>query len=359
MTTDEVGPPEGHTRGDDQRRDSAGHLVESNSNGMMVVFLLGTAVLLAVVSVWVFARFSPQALRFTFGGSSSRTDAGHGPTAHPGAPPATTPSAAPIALPPPGWPGPVATPTSPHPKLSTTPPITTLINLPLPVTQPAPSSGRPPPTSGTPGPTSSGPSVPDVPINVVASVSGDSVTLVWTAPLDGGSPIVSYTITPYLVTTGLAPITVTGAPPVTTVTLTGLPDASVGFTVTAVNAVGASAESIESNTVTPVVTATPAAPSTVAATAGSGSATVVWTLPADGGSAITSYVITPYLAGVAQTPVTIDAASAQSALDSSGQPAVSATVAGLASDTYTFTVAAINAVGEGGESVESNAVNAS
>ena len=47
----------------------------------------------------------------------------------------------------------------------------------------------------------------------------------WTAPSNGGSPITSYTVTPY--TTGessapLTPVTVTGAPAATTATVTGL-----------------------------------------------------------------------------------------------------------------------------------------
>ena len=37
------------------------------------------------------------------------------------------------------------------------------------------------------------------------------------------------------------------------------------------------------------------------ATAGNAAATVTWTAPANGGSAITSYTVTPYMAAVAQT----------------------------------------------------------
>ena len=54
----------------------------------------------------------------------------------------------------------------------------------------------------------------------------------------------------------------------------------------------------------------PGAPTGVSATAGNGSATVSWTAPGSGGSAITSYTVTPYIGSAAQTPVTV-----------SGQPA--------------------------------------
>src|SRR5262249_38876998 len=49
----------------------------------------------------------------------------------------------------------------------------------------------------------------------------------------------------------------------------------------------------------------PGAPSGVSATGGNGSATVSWTAPNNGGSAITSYTVTPYVGSVAQAPVTV------------------------------------------------------
>ncbi len=50
---------------------------------------------------------------------------------------------------------------------------------------------------------------------------------------------------------------------------------------------------------------TPAAPTGVSATAGDGGATVTWTAPSNGGSAITSYTVTPYVNGVAQTSTVV------------------------------------------------------
>ena len=83
------------------------------------------------------------------------------------------------------------------------------------------------------------------------------------------------------------------------------------------------------------------------ASAGDRTAAVAWTAPADGGSTITSYTVTPYVSGVAQTPTTV----------AGNPPASSAAVTGLTNGTtYTFTVTATNAVGTGPASAPSNAV---
>ena len=91
--------------------------------------------------------------------------------------------------------------------------------------------------------------------------------------------------------------------------------------------------------------ALPSAPSGVVAVGGDHSAALTWLAPADGGSPITSYVITPFIGGVAQSPVPTSSA------------ATSFTVAGLVGATsYTFAVAAVNAVGTGPPSAQSSAV---
>jgi Fibronectin type III domain/Domain of unknown function (DUF1929) len=94
----------------------------------------------------------------------------------------------------------------------------------------------------------------------------------------------------------------------------------------------------------------PGAPTAVTATAGNGSASVAWTAPADGGSPITSYTVTPYAAGIPQAATIV----------SGSPPATSATIMGLANGTsYTFTVNATNSVGTGPASAPSNAVTPS
>ena len=90
------------------------------------------------------------------------------------------------------------------------------------------------------------------------------------------------------------------------------------------------------------VPSTPAAPTAVA---GDGQVTLSWTAPADNGSPIDRYVVTPYRAGVAQTALTTTTA------------ATTTTVTGLTNGvSHTFTVRAHNAVGDGLDSPPSNAV---
>jgi hypothetical protein len=98
------------------------------------------------------------------------------------------------------------------------------------------------------------------------------------------------------------------------------------------------------------VASAPAAPTGVSASGGNAQATVSWTAPADGGSPITSYTVTPYIGTTAQTPTTI----------TGNPPATTATIGGLTNGTpYTFTVKATNAVGTGQPSAASNAVTPS
>jgi hypothetical protein len=88
------------------------------------------------------------------------------------------------------------------------------------------------------------------------------------------------------------------------------------------------------------------APTAVAATAGNKQATVTWTKPTiNSGSAITSYIVTPYIGNVAQTPVNASG---------SGTTKV---VTGLTNGTaYTFKVAAVNPQRTGVTSTASSAV---
>ena len=192
------------------------------------------------------------------------------------------------------------------------------------------------------------PTAPAAPGGVAATAGNGSASVSWTAPNNGGSPITSYTVTPYIGTTAQTPVPVTGNPPATSTMVTGLTNGTAyTFTVTAANAIGTSPASSPSNTVTPSAPTVPGAPTAVTATAGNGSASVSWTAPNNGGSPITSYTVTPYIGTTAQTPVPV----------TGNPPATSTTVTGLTNGTaYTFTVTATNAIGTGSASAPSNTV---
>ncbi|TDQ00276.1 fibronectin type III domain-containing protein [Labedaea rhizosphaerae] len=96
---------------------------------------------------------------------------------------------------------------------------------------------------------------PSAPSNVTAVAGNASATVSWSAPGDGGSPITSYTVTPYIGSVAQSPVTVAGA---TNTQVTGLTNGTpYTFTVTATNAVGTSPPSAASTVVTPSPTPAP------------------------------------------------------------------------------------------------------
>jgi hypothetical protein len=188
------------------------------------------------------------------------------------------------------------------------------------------------------------PLLPGTPDSVGATAGLGSATVNWTAPSTGGVPS-SYKVTPYVGSTAQTPVTVPASSTSTTISgLTG--GTTYTFVVTAVNEAGSGPASSPSNPVVPTSATLPGAPTGVSAKAAPIAATVSWTAPAsNGGSPITGYKVTPYLGGAAGTPV------------EAGAGATSTTVNGLtAGGSYTFTVRAVNSVGSGPESAQSNAV---
>jgi hypothetical protein len=192
------------------------------------------------------------------------------------------------------------------------------------------------------------PTAPAAPTSVTATALNQSATVAWSAPANNGSPITSYTVTPFVGAVAQPATVVSGTPPTTSTTIAGLTNGTAyTFTVTATNGIGTSPASAASNQVTPVAPTVPGAPTGVTAKAGNQSATVNWSPPSNGGSALLLYTVTPYLAGVAQTPTTI----------SGSPPATTANITGLTNGSaYTFTVSATNAVGPGLASTPSAAV---
>jgi hypothetical protein len=191
------------------------------------------------------------------------------------------------------------------------------------------------------------PAPPGQVTNVQATAGNGSASLKWSAPSGGGAPT-KYTITPYIESEAQSPTTVTGTPPETSATVGGLKAGTAyTFTVTASNSTGSGLASAASNAVTPTGSTVPAAPTGVTATAGNAKATLSWTAPANGGSTITQYTVTPYVGSEAKPATTI----------TGNPPEPSATITGLSNGTsYTFTVSATNAIGGGPASAQSNAV---
>ncbi|KRC61069.1 hypothetical protein ASE14_08980 [Agromyces sp. Root81] len=113
------------------------------------------------------------------------------------------------------------------------------------------------------------PVAPDAP---VATVAGTAVTVSWTAPSDGGSPITEYLVS----LNGGAPVSVPAG--TTTRTFTGLASGEYTATVAARNAAGTSAASAASAAVTvvapPAVDPTTVKGAVAVASAGSGTAFV-------------------------------------------------------------------------------------
>jgi len=176
--------------------------------------------------------------------------------------------------------------------------------------------------------------VPGAPTIGSATAGNDQAMVSFTAPsTTGGSAITGYTVTSSpggLTATGTAsPLRVTGLTNGTAYT----------FTVTANNSVGTGAASAASNSVTPAATV-PDAPTISMAKAGNGIASIVFSAPYHGGSAITGYTVTSNPEGITGT--------------GTASPVV---VNGLKNGVaYTFTVTATNNIGTSSASSASDFV---
>jgi len=194
--------------------------------------------------------------------------------------------------------------------------------------------------------------VPGSPTNVVASgATGTSLDVSWSAPTsDGGATITEYVVQARLASASSWFLSARTNSALTTFKVTGLTAlTSYEFKVAAINSVGTGTYSDVSSAASTVVGAPDAPMDLDASDATSSSLNVSWFAPsANGGAAITDYVVQYRLASE----------SSWSTFSHAVSSATSITVTGLAAaSSYVFQVAAVNSEGTGDYSDPSNAVS--
>jgi titin len=189
------------------------------------------------------------------------------------------------------------------------------------------------------------PDTPETP--KVTGNTTDSVSLSWTEPDNGDSPVVDYKIE-YCSDGTTWTVFNDGTERATATTVTGLTRGTTyRFRVSAINATGTSIASPASSS---IVTALPPAPPEALRVTGltSASVSLSWTAPDDGASPITDYRI-EYL-NYFYSPIWV-------VINDGVSSATSATVTGLIrSSSYTFRVSAINSAGTSNASTYSSSV---
>ena len=181
--------------------------------------------------------------------------------------------------------------------------------------------------------------VPDQVGTVTPTPGSTSISLTWSAPYNGGSSITGYKIERSTDLSGWTTVVAsTTTIPYSVILLTS--GSPYYFRVSAINVAGTGAAS---NTVsTGTLTTTPTVVS--ASKASNTSIAISFTPPTTNGLSIMSYTVTPYISGVAQTPLTGYTSSPITI--SSLSPAI----------LYTYTVAAVTSIGTGTASAQTSGI---
>ncbi len=181
---------------------------------------------------------------------------------------------------------------------------------------------------------------PGAPTIGTATAGVGSATVTWTAPgSTGGQPITGYVVTPYIGSTAQAAQTF--ASTATTEVVSSLTaGSSYTFKVAAINSVGTGSLSSATSSVT--IPTVPGTPTGVTGSTGTTTKTVniSWTAPSNGGSAITGYTVSAY------TGTTLIGTATVTGVTNTNLAFSPALTSGT---TYTFKVAATNAVGTGSQ----------
>jgi len=203
------------------------------------------------------------------------------------------------------------------------------------------------PLGGTPtAPDAVAPVAPSAPTAITVAPSSGSLSIAFTAGAAGTSPITNYK---YSLDGGATWLTRSPASTLSPIIVSGLTNGST-YSV-AIRAISNAGDGIASTLVNATIPSAPSEPLLVTALASANrSARVTWTLGVDGGSPITSHVVTAYLNG---------ATTVAKSVTVTGATTTATTVTGLISGgTYTFKVQAINAYGRSPVSLASNLITA-
>jgi subtilisin family serine protease len=203
------------------------------------------------------------------------------------------------------------------------------------------------PLGGTPtAPDAVAPVAPSAPTAITVAPSSGSLSIAFTAGAAGTSPITNYK---YSLDGGATWLTRSPASTLSPIVVSGLTNGST-YSV-AIRAISTAGDGIASTLVNATIPSAPSEPLLVTALASANrSARVTWTQGVNGGSPITSHVVTAYLNG---------ATTVAKSVTITGATTTAATVTGLISGgKYTFKVQAINAYGRSPISLASNLITA-